>query len=222
MIIFMAYVIDAAGMYKVAMYCAPVLSLYHDTDPIKDQHGRSCTLPICSAIICMLLTTPEKIEEEKLMEQLHIARPELPKQFPQGRVEAAGGKRLSSRKEDDERVCISWLMLTSSTDGSRSKPPAIDIQAPGTIARMLTRVGGPTLSSDYNRPLIFLDKLWGTSGCAVVYKSLSSGVVLKLPLQDDRRYFVPHYYGLYEWPGGLALLVSDEGTSLSDLGVKFH
>lgn len=110
---------------------------------------------------------------------------------------------------------------------------------------MLTRVGNPFLSSDYNRPLIFLDKLWGTGGCAVVYKSTSSGVVIKLSLQDEyQRYdsrrgleieaaiyerleaeavpFIPQYYGLYEWSGGLALLVSDEGTSLSDLGVKFH
>ena len=26
--------------------------------------------------------------------------------------------------------------------------------------------------------------------------------------------FVPQYYGLYEWPGGVALLLSDKGESL--------
>lgn len=110
MVIFMAYVIDAAGVDRVAMYCSPTLSLYHDNKPIQEQNGRSYTLPICSVIIYMLLTTPGMISQENLMEQLHIARPEAPKEFPPGRVEAAGGTKLSSRKGDDEHVCISRLI----------------------------------------------------------------------------------------------------------------
>lgn len=117
MVIFMDHVVDAAGMDRVAMYCSSSISLYHDTEPIQDQDGCSYTLPIWSVIISMLLTTHGRISQEDLIEQLRIARPETPKEFPPGWVEAAGGMKLSSRKGDDKRVCISRLILLHKLTG---------------------------------------------------------------------------------------------------------
>ncbi len=92
---------------------------------------------------------------------------------------------------------------------------------------------------DTNLPHIFLDQLWGLSGTAVIYKSSLARLVVKFSLTDRQERlrsergllaekkvyehlrdkglsFIPRYYGLYTWPGGVALIISDEGTSLAD------
>jgi hypothetical protein len=40
-------------------------------------------------------------------------------------------------------------------------------------------------------------------------------------LKDKGLLFIPQYYGLYSWPGGIALIMSDEGESLAETGTSF-
>jgi hypothetical protein len=40
-------------------------------------------------------------------------------------------------------------------------------------------------------------------------------------LKDKGLLFIPQYYGLYSWPGGIALIMSDEGESLAETRTSF-
>jgi hypothetical protein len=40
-------------------------------------------------------------------------------------------------------------------------------------------------------------------------------------LQDKGIYFIPKYKGMYTWPGGFALILSDEGQAIADSGSEF-
>ena len=117
----------------------------------------------------------------------------------------------------------------------------MDIQAPGTATRTLTAVGASSTAAKF-RPLIFLDEFWGSGGSSTVHKSTSAGLVIKFSqagnrsslqalnneaaiyayLTKRRLPFIPQFLGLYKWPGGLAVLLSDEGTSLADDEIKFN
>ena len=93
-------------------------------------------------------------------------------------------------------------------------------------------------------PRVFLDQLWGPSSTAVVYKSSHARLVIKFSLTDRQERlqsergllvekqvyehlkdkglsFIPRYFGLYAWPGGTALIISDEGESLADTRTSF-
>ena len=84
----------------------------------------------------------------------------------------------------------------------------------------------------------------GPGGPAVIYKSSHARLVFKFSLTDrqerlrsDRGLlvekqvyehlkdkglpFVPRYYGFYSWPGGTAIIISDEGESLADTRTSF-
>jgi len=119
------------------------------------------------------------------------------------------------------------------------------VQGPGSTLQILSLVGATKhRNRDTNLPHIFLDQLWGPSGTAVIYKSSLAGLVVKFSLtdrqerlrsergllaekhvyehlKDENLSFIPQYYGLYSWPGGVALVISDEGKSLADTQMSF-
>ena len=119
------------------------------------------------------------------------------------------------------------------------------MQGPGSALQILSLVGTDVhWNHDSHFPHIFLDRIWGRSGTAIIYKSGDAGLVVKFSLTDRQERmrseegllvekgvyehlkdkglsFIPQYYGLYSWPGGIALIMSDEGESLAETGTSF-
>ena len=92
----------------------------------------------------------------------------------------------------------------------------------------LSRVGSTISNTDKEIPVLLLDHNFSIGGAGVVYWSPTAAVILKFSyvgtahliwnegqiycrLMKEGIRFVPNFYGLFEWPGGYAIILSDEG-----------
>ena len=121
-------------------------------------------------------------------------------------------------------------------------PESMTVQCLNAYPMELTLVDAPTphRAKKQYHPIIYLDRHLG-AGWSSVYSSSKSHVVVKFaaaPNKDKATlkrqltnekmaynklsritgWIVPRLYGEYEWHGGRALVLSDEGRSLSHLG----
>jgi hypothetical protein len=75
MILFLAYTTDANNKQRIAIFCSDILSTYHDDSP--DVHPTT-KLPICSAIVYMLLSTHDPLVKASLKEKLGVGIEQTP------------------------------------------------------------------------------------------------------------------------------------------------
>ena len=120
------------------------------------------------------------------------------------------------------------------------------IQTLDSLPIAFSRVCTPRLATGEGKkrqPFIHLDRYIG-GGWSSVYASSGSHVIVKFgrvagkdraeterQLRNEKAAYdklarlcgwvVPRCYGEYEWYGGRALVLSDEGQSLADLGMEF-
>src|SRR5258708_1891111 len=70
MILFLAYTKDANDKQRIAIFCSGILSIYHSDEGLDVDATRK--LPLCSAIVYMLLSTYDAAGKATLQEKLGI------------------------------------------------------------------------------------------------------------------------------------------------------
>ncbi|KAI9455528.1 hypothetical protein F5148DRAFT_1288229 [Russula earlei] len=213
------------------VYCSPITKFCL---PPGDNAGQ--LPPIWSMLVYMLLTEVTNIDDMTLMRQFGLdPPPEAPSSSPRGRVETENlivTSRLRSKREGP-RAGPSNLHT-----GTRAN---IVIQCLDGLPTEFTLVDAPLtqLTKKMCHQFIHLDHYLG-GGWSSVYASRKWHVVVKfatVPKKDQAMlerqlsnetaayhklsriagWVVPLHYGEFKWDGGRAIILSDEGRSLSHL-----
>jgi hypothetical protein len=116
MILFLSYTTDANDKQRIAIFCSGILSIYH-SDDVPDVDA-SRKLPVCSAIVYMLLSTHDAAAKTTLQEKLRIRIHHPPSALPDGLGRRNDGRKHSRRLQP---VCYSPTALPDVTDWYVSK-----------------------------------------------------------------------------------------------------
>lgn len=118
MILFLTYTADANDKQRIAIFCPSILSIYHnDDDPDVDVTRK---LPVCSAIVFMLLSTHDAATKTTLQEKLGVRIQHPPPPLPDGLGRWDDGRKYSTRLQ---LVCYSLTALFNVTDGALARTP---------------------------------------------------------------------------------------------------
>ncbi|KAI9453895.1 hypothetical protein F5148DRAFT_1327727 [Russula earlei] len=213
------------------VYCSPITEFCL---PPGDNAGQ--LPPIWSMLVYMLLTEVTNIDDITLMGKFGLdPPPEAPSSSPWGRVETENlivSSRLRSKREDPRADPLNLHT------GTRAN---IVIQCLDGLPIEFTLVDAPLtqLTKKMCHQFIHFDHYLG-GGWSSVYASRKWHVVVKfatVPKKDkamlERQlsnetaayhklsriagWVVPLHYGEFKWDGGRAIILSDEGRSLSHL-----
>jgi hypothetical protein len=94
MILFLAYTADANDKQRIAIFCSGILSIYHEDD--NPDVAATRKLPVCSAIVYMLLSTHDAAEKTTLQKKLGV-RVQHPPPLPDGFGRRDDGSKYSRR-----------------------------------------------------------------------------------------------------------------------------
>ncbi|KAI9510072.1 hypothetical protein F5148DRAFT_1374703 [Russula earlei] len=215
------------------VYCSPITKFCL---PPCDDEGR--LPPIWSMLVYMLLTEVRDIDDDTLMQRFRLDVPtEDPSLLPRGRQMTNDRMRSAGLvfKSNRGRSSAGPSNVTTATHAS------IVIQCLDGLPIEFTLVDAPLshLAKKTCRHFIHCDHYLG-GGWSSVYASRNWHVVVKfaaVPKEDkamlERQlsnetaayhklsriagWVVPLHYGEYKWDGGRAIILSDEGRSLSHL-----
>ena len=109
MILFLVYTADANDKQRIAIFCSGILSIYHKDDGSDVDANRK--LPVCSAILYMLLSTHDAAAKTTLQEKLGDRIHHPPLALPDGLGRRNDGSKYSRRLQP---VCYSPMALSDS------------------------------------------------------------------------------------------------------------
>lgn len=109
MILFLTYTADANDKQRIAIFCSGILSIYHKDDGPDVDATRK--LPVCSAIVYMLLSTHDATAKTTLQEKLCVRIQHSPPALPDGLGRWNDGSKYSRRLQP---VCYSPTALSDS------------------------------------------------------------------------------------------------------------
>ena len=111
MILFLTYITDANDKQRIAIFCSGILSTYHDDNGPNVDAARK--LPVCSAIVYMLLSTCNAAAKASLKEELHVRIQHPFPALPGGLGRLEDGRKYSKRIQP---VCYSQTASSDATD----------------------------------------------------------------------------------------------------------
>jgi hypothetical protein len=106
MILFLSYTTDANDKQRIAIFCSDILSIYHSDDGPDVNATRK--LPVCSAIVYMLLSTHDGAPKMTLQEKLGVRIQHPPPALPDGLGRRNDGSKYSRRFQP---VCYSDYLV---------------------------------------------------------------------------------------------------------------
>jgi hypothetical protein len=109
MILFLVYTADANDKQRIAIFCSGILSIYHKDD--ASDVDATIKLPVCSAILYMLLSTLDAAAKTTLQEKLGVRIHHPPPALPDGLGRRNDGSKYSRRLQP---VCYSPMALSDS------------------------------------------------------------------------------------------------------------
>ena len=133
MILFLAYIADANNKQRIAISCSGILSTYHDDGPSVDSARK---LPVCSAVLYMLLCTHDAAAKASLKEKLGVRIQNPPPALPDGLGRRDDGSKYSRRLQP---VCFSLTTQTNVTDGVLARIPGWSARSRFNSSNTLTR-----------------------------------------------------------------------------------
>lgn len=95
MILFLVYIADANDKQRIAIFCSGILSIHHEDE--NPDVAATRKLPLCSAIVFMLLSTHDAAAKTTLQEKLGVGLQHPPPALPDGLGKRNDGSKYSRR-----------------------------------------------------------------------------------------------------------------------------